>query len=139
VYGNRGEGLSVANAGNGPRGTRKADVRKVIDTLNDLDNVLYEITNETAIYSEDWQYHNIRYIKEYEATKRGPDGDFMRSHIEVAENWERESTITSYGYKKTLQPSRAVAGLETARLCWERNKTDDPFRSRNYLHDERPG
>ena len=44
-------------------------VRQVIDTLNDLDNVLYEITNETAIFSKDWQYHMVRYIKEYEASK----------------------------------------------------------------------
>jgi hypothetical protein len=44
-------------------------IRKVVDTVNDLDNVLYEITNETAIYSKDWQYHIVRYIKRYEATK----------------------------------------------------------------------
>ncbi|UCG59789.1 MAG: DUF4091 domain-containing protein [Phycisphaerales bacterium] len=48
---------------------QEAYVRKVIDTVNDLDNVLYEITNETAIFSRDWQYHMIRYIKDYEATK----------------------------------------------------------------------
>jgi hypothetical protein len=44
-------------------------LRKVIGTVNDLDNVLYEITNETALWSEDWQYHMIRFIQEYEATK----------------------------------------------------------------------
>lgn len=48
---------------------QEAYVRKVIDTLNDLDNVLYEITNETALWSKDWQYHMIRFIKRYEATK----------------------------------------------------------------------
>jgi len=48
---------------------QEAYVRKVVDTLNDLDNVLYEITNETAIFSRDWQYHMVRYIKEYEAGK----------------------------------------------------------------------
>jgi hypothetical protein len=48
---------------------QEAYVRKVIDTINDLDNVLYEITNESAIFSKDWQYHIIRYIKDYEATK----------------------------------------------------------------------
>ena len=48
---------------------QEAYVRKVIDTINDLDNVLYEITNETAIFSKDWQYHMIKYIKDYEATK----------------------------------------------------------------------
>lgn len=48
---------------------QEAYVRKVIDTVNDLDNVLYEITNETALWSKDWQYHIIRFIKDYEATK----------------------------------------------------------------------
>ena len=48
---------------------QEAYVRKVIDTVNDLDNVLYEITNETAIFSRDWQYHMVRYIKSYEAAK----------------------------------------------------------------------
>ncbi len=48
---------------------QEAYVRKIIDTVNDLDNVLYEITNETAIFSKDWQYHVVKYIKSYEATK----------------------------------------------------------------------
>jgi len=48
---------------------QEAYVRKVIDTLNDLDNVLYEITNESAIFSRDWQNHIIRFIKEYQAAK----------------------------------------------------------------------
>ena len=29
---------------------QEAYVRKVIDTVNDLDNVLYEITNEAGVY-----------------------------------------------------------------------------------------
>ena len=48
---------------------QEAYLRKVIDTLNDLDNVLYEVSNETAIFSKDWQYHIIKYVKEYESTK----------------------------------------------------------------------
>jgi len=44
-------------------------VKKVIDTVNDLDNVLYEISNESNPNSQDWQYHMIDYIKNYEATK----------------------------------------------------------------------
>jgi hypothetical protein len=51
-------------------------VRKVIDMVNDLDNVLYEISNESQRCSHDWQYHMIRYIKNYEATlpKQHPVG-----------------------------------------------------------------
>ena len=44
-------------------------VRKVIDTVNDLDNVLYEIANESGVYSTEWQYHLIRFIKQYEKSK----------------------------------------------------------------------
>ncbi len=44
-------------------------VRRVIDAVNDLDNVLYEICNEAGPYSTDWQYHMIRFIKDYERTK----------------------------------------------------------------------
>lgn len=46
-------------------------VRKVIDTVNDLDNVLYEISNEDTGSPADsaWQYHMISFVKSYEATK----------------------------------------------------------------------
>ena len=48
---------------------QEAYVRKVVDTLNDLDNVLWEISNESHPDSIPWQYHLIKFIKEYEATK----------------------------------------------------------------------
>lgn len=48
---------------------QEAYVRKVVDTVNDLDNVLYEISNESHESSKDWQYHLIKLIKEYEAQK----------------------------------------------------------------------
>jgi hypothetical protein len=48
---------------------QEAYVRKVIDTVNDLDNVLYEISNEGEDSSREWQYHFIRFIHGYEAGK----------------------------------------------------------------------
>ena len=50
---------------------QEAYVRKVIDTVNDLDNVLYEISNEDSGSPADtaWQNHMIRFIKTCEATK----------------------------------------------------------------------
>ncbi len=48
---------------------QEAYVRKVIDTVNDLDNVLYEIANESDFSTTEWQYHMIRFIKSYESTK----------------------------------------------------------------------
>jgi hypothetical protein len=48
---------------------QEAYVRKVVDTVNDLDNVLYEISNENHPPSTGWQYHVIRYIHDYEKGK----------------------------------------------------------------------
>lgn len=50
---------------------QEAYVRKIIDSVNDLDNVMYEISNESAPTSENtaWQYHMINYIRQYERTK----------------------------------------------------------------------
>ena len=44
-------------------------VRKVVDTIQGCDNVLYEIANESGSYSTQWQYHFIRFIKDYEKHK----------------------------------------------------------------------
>jgi hypothetical protein len=57
---------------------QKAFVRKVIDTLNDLDNVLWEIVNE--IFNDYaamlWHYHMVDYVRAYEKTlpKQHPVG-----------------------------------------------------------------
>jgi hypothetical protein len=48
---------------------QEAYVRRVIDTVNDLDNVLYEIANESGLYSTEWQYHMIRFVRAYESRK----------------------------------------------------------------------
>jgi hypothetical protein len=44
-------------------------LRKVVDTVNDLDNVLYEACNEAGADSRAWQYHVIDFIHRYEAGK----------------------------------------------------------------------
>lgn len=38
-------------------------------TVNDLDNVFYEISNENHPPSTQWQYHMIRLIHDYERSK----------------------------------------------------------------------
>ena len=48
---------------------QQAYLRKVIDTVNDLDNVLYEVANEAHIDSTEWQYEIIRFVKDYESKK----------------------------------------------------------------------
>ena len=48
---------------------QEAYVRKVIDTVGDLDNVLYEISNENHPPSTAWQYRMIDYVHRYESRK----------------------------------------------------------------------
>jgi hypothetical protein len=50
---------------------QKAYMRKVIDTVNDLDNVLYEIINEIPADQRGivWHYHMIDFVHEYERGK----------------------------------------------------------------------
>lgn len=48
---------------------QEAYVRKVIETVGDFDNVLFEISNENHPGSTDWQYHFIRFIKQVERTR----------------------------------------------------------------------
>jgi hypothetical protein len=59
---------------------REAYIRKVVDTINDLDNVLFEIANEphnylfddptrVAPHPHDWQNHMVDYLHSYERTK----------------------------------------------------------------------
>ena len=68
-----GKGLEIYTLG-APAVLRvqEAYVRRLIDTVNDLDNVLYEISNENHPPSTEWQYHMIDFIHAYEKTKSEP-------------------------------------------------------------------
>ena len=48
---------------------QEAYVRAVVDAVNDLDNVIYEISNESDPSGDEWQYHMISLIRSYELTK----------------------------------------------------------------------
>ena len=48
---------------------QEAYVRKVIDTVNDLDNVLYEVSNENQPEANSWQVYFIHYVHQYERSK----------------------------------------------------------------------
>lgn len=67
---NDGKGLEYSTLAV-PAVTRlqEAYVRKVIDTVNDLDNVLYEISNENHPDSFLWQVLLATYVRAYELTK----------------------------------------------------------------------
>ncbi len=65
-----GEGYEVHTLGD-PAITKmqEAYVRKVVDTVGDLDNVIYEISNECHGESLQWHYHMVDLIQRYEKTK----------------------------------------------------------------------
>ena len=48
---------------------QEAYVRKVVDTVYDLNNVLFEVANESGWYSTAWQYRMIRVVKAHERRK----------------------------------------------------------------------
>jgi hypothetical protein len=65
--------------------------RKVVDTVNDLDNVLYEVSNESGSpYSDSWQVRVINYVKQYESTK-------PKQHpVGMTFQWKGGSDLTLY-------------------------------------------
>ncbi len=103
-------------------------VRKVVTTLNDLDNVLYEITNESRPASKDWQYHMINFIKSYEANqpKQHPVG--MTTCFPGCENAElfaspadwispNRSEKEDYCNNPPAADGRKIIILDTDHLC----------------------
>ena len=65
---------------------QEAYVKKVIDAVHDLDNVLYEISNENHAASTPWQYHMINLIKEYEKQKPSPHPVGMTFQVKGGSN-----------------------------------------------------
>jgi hypothetical protein len=74
-----GDTTHTTNAPAGVKDAQKAYVKKVIDTVGDLDNVLYEIANEVNTSSPQWQYDMIDYIDEYQNSK-GQDNPIGMTH-----------------------------------------------------------
>jgi len=72
-----GSGVEIHTLGNSEITAIQEDyVRKVVETVNGFDNVLYEISNENHPESTEWQYHMISFIKALERTlpKQHPVG-----------------------------------------------------------------
>jgi hypothetical protein len=91
-----GKGLALNTLQQSPMGKRvlalqQAYLRKVIDTVNDLENVLYEVCNEAGGYSTAWQYHVIDFVKQVESGKaqQHPIGMTFQSRGGTNENLYR--------------------------------------------------
>ncbi len=87
---------------------QEAYVRKAVDTLNDMDNVLWEISNESSKTSIQWQYHMVNFIKDYESGKPHqhpvgitvcfPDGDNL-SLAESPADWISPNSTEEEDYR----------------------------------------
>ncbi len=106
---------------------QEAYVKKVVDTVNDLDNVLYEISEESPRGSHDWQYHMIEYIRNYELHKpkqhpvgmtvESPEGDNFKLFDSPAD-WIslRSNTYYNNYHVKTANGSKVILA-DTDHLC----------------------
>jgi hypothetical protein len=99
-----------------------AYVRAVVDAVSDLDNVMYEISNESDPSGNAWQYHMIDVIRTYEAGKAkqhpigmtvpwpGNNADVLSSRADwVSMNGSTASPTAADGAKVSL--------LDTDHLC----------------------
>jgi hypothetical protein len=113
-------------------------VRKVIDTVNDLDNVLYEITNEDSATPANtaWQTHMIHFIKSAEAAK-------PRQHpVGMTRQWPGDDTALfespadwiSPGAKLLTADGRKVILNDTDHsYFWTGLKADGPAAQRAWV------
>jgi len=104
---------------------QEAYVRRVVDAVNDLDNVLYEISNESRTGSEAWEEHMIEFLHQYELTKPKqhpvgmsilyPGGDnrdlFASSADWIAPNGVTADLPPADGRKVILQDTDHLCGI----------------------------
>ena len=80
---------------------QKAYARKVIDTVNDLDNVIYEISNESLAVSVQWQYEMVRFVKSTVASKPMPHPVGM-----TAPDWDVDNAAVFNSPADWVSPSK---------------------------------
>lgn len=66
---------------------QEAYVRKVVDTVNDLENGLYDVCNEPGQESWDWCVHLCKFIKEYQAAKPKQHPVGLASLADKSQSW----------------------------------------------------
>lgn len=108
---------------------QQAYIRHLVDAVNDLDNVLYEISLEDPAGAEAWQQQMIVYLKQYEATKPkqhpvgmtalypgGQNSDLYASAADwISPNGTTGDTPAADGSKVILQDTDHLCGACTDR------------------------
>src|SRR6266516_307910 len=104
---------------------QEAYARQVVDAVNDLDNVLYEISNESPSGSEAWEEHMIEYIKAYETGKpkqhpvgmtalwrNGDNADLFASSADwIAPNGPTGDPLVADGSKVIINDTDHLCGI----------------------------
>lgn len=138
--GKKGTGSITMTASNAITRFQDAYVEKVIDTLNDLPNVLWIVSEEAPSNSTWWNDHQISHIRAYESRKRhqhpigyaaligAPDTILYNSDADWAAPQARVSPETSCGNGK---PACKVNVNDSDHSYWEIWK-DTPQTNRNY-------
>ncbi|MET0136111.1 MAG: DUF4038 domain-containing protein [Kibdelosporangium sp.] len=111
---------------------QEAYVRKVVDTVGDLDNVLYEISNEGPANSAEWQYHMISYLKSYEPGEKHPVGMTSTYPGNNQDLWNSPADWISPNGDLNNPPAtdgRKVVLADTDHLCGLCGDSSWPWRS----------
>lgn len=100
-------------------------VKAVVDAVNDQDNVLYEISNESDPSATQWQYHMITYLRGYESTKpkqhpigmtaewpNGTNTDLLNSPADwISMNGDINNPVVANGAKVSLYDTDHLCGI----------------------------
>jgi hypothetical protein len=111
----------------------KAYIQKVVDTVNDLDNVLYEVSNESGSpFSDSWQARVISFVKQYEATK-------PKQHpVGMTFQWKGGSDLTLYrSAADWISPGSHVPPSDGTKVIL--NDTDHAYSVGELKHDGAAG
>lgn len=109
-----------------------AYIRKVVDTVNDLDNVLYEAANEAGSpYSDSWQVRVVNYVKQYESSK-------PKQHpVGMTFQWKGGSDLTLYNSPADwISPGGHVPPSDGRKVIV--NDTDHSYGYVDFKHDGQP-
>jgi hypothetical protein len=92
-----------------------AYVRKVLATLQDLDNVLYQVSDEHAVFQLDWKQHMLQVIGEgdQQSAIRHTAGAYAASEAEAAALRSAGASWVTVAYADNLPASAATVFVVT--------------------------
>ena len=96
-----------------------AYIRKVVDTVNDLDNVLYEVINEGG--QKEWDWWVVQTIRDHERTKpkqhpvgiTGHGAERLASMLASPADWISPGRADGYGDDPPAWEGKKVSLLDT--------------------------